>query len=124
MDRLRTHNIVLTGDRVVLRPMREDDWDILLRWNNDPDVLYCSESDTVGVRSLDEIQCLYRGVSQHAFCFIIEVDGAPIGECWLQEMNLPRVLERLPGLDLRRIDIMIGEKDCWAAAWALKLSVC
>jgi RimJ/RimL family protein N-acetyltransferase len=63
------------------------------------------------------VQGVYRGTSQHAFCFVIEADGIPIGECWLQAMNQPRVSDRLPGLDLRRIDIMIGEKDRWGRGY-------
>ena len=35
-----------------------------------------------------------------------------MGECWLQEMNVERVLRRYPGLDCRRIDIEI-QKDFW-----------
>jgi formate dehydrogenase subunit beta len=38
--------------------------------------------------------------------FIIEFEGAPIGECWLQRMNLKRILRLYPGIDCRRIDMM------------------
>jgi RimJ/RimL family protein N-acetyltransferase len=62
---------------------------------------------------LEQVKRIYRGVCQHAFCFIIEFEGKPVGECYLQEMNLKRILEALPGQDLRRIDIMIGEKELW-----------
>jgi RimJ/RimL family protein N-acetyltransferase len=93
--------------------MAEDDWDNLLRWYNDPEVLYFSEGDDVSSRSLEEIQGIYRGVSREAFCFIIELEGKPVGECWLQRMNLARILAKYPGLDLRRIDLAIGEKGCW-----------
>ena len=44
---------------------------------------------------------------------MIEYAGRPIGECWLQEMNLERILKRRPGQDCGRIDITIGEKDYW-----------
>jgi hypothetical protein len=36
---LRPHAVTLRGERVVLRPMTEGDWGVLLRWNNDPEVL-------------------------------------------------------------------------------------
>ena len=116
--RLRAHEVVLTGRRVVLRPMTEDDWPVLLRWNQDPDVLYFAEGDDVRSHSLGDVQAIYCGVSQRAFCFVAEGAGllrpaGPIGEGWLQEMNLPRLLERFPGEDLRRIDLMIGEKGFW-----------
>ena len=93
--------------------MTECDWDTLLRWNSDPEVLYYSDGDDVTAYTLDDVQGIYRSVSQSAFCFIIELDGRPIGECWLQDMNIERILQRYPELDCRRIDIMIGEKECW-----------
>lgn len=37
----------------------------------------------------------------------------PVGECWLQRMNLDRVLSLYPGQDCRRIDLMIGDKQYW-----------
>lgn len=54
---------------------------------------------------------MYRSVSQNAYCFIIEYDSDPIGECWLQKMNLKRIINKFPDCDCRRIDIMIGEKE-------------
>ena len=93
--------------------MTEDDWDDLLRWNNDPDVMRYADAGPFQVSTLANIQQIYRWVSTHALCFVIEFDGAPIGECWLQQMNLQRILDQFPEKDLRRIDIMIGEKDKW-----------
>jgi len=93
--------------------MTENDWDVLLKWNSDPKVLYYCEGDDVISYSLEQIQEMYRRVSQNAFCFITEVDGSPIGESWLQRMNLDRILAKYPGKDCRRIDLMIGEKDLW-----------
>ena len=111
--RLREHHVRLQSERVTLRPMTEDDWDILLKWNSDSEVLYYAEGDDVDSYSLAQIQGMYREVSQTAFCFIGEVEGRPIGECWLQEMNLDRILTRYADLDCRRIDLMIGEKGLW-----------
>ena len=111
--KLREHQITLQGKGLVLRPMTEDDWDILLKWNSDPEVLYYSEGDNITSRNLEEVQGIYRWVSQTAFCFMIEVGGMPIGECWLQRMNLERILEKYPNADCRRIDLMIGEKAFW-----------
>jgi RimJ/RimL family protein N-acetyltransferase len=110
---LRTHSVTLYCGDTVLRPLTERDWALLLRWNNDPEVLYYSEGDDIQAYSLDDVQSVYRGVSQRALCFVIEQGGLPIGECWLQEMNLPRLLAAFPGHDLRRIDISIGEKEYW-----------
>lgn len=88
MGKLKGHRITLRGktaqgQNIELRPMTEGDWDILARWNNDPDVLYYAEGDDVTSRKLEEVQDMYRSVSHQAFCFIIELDGKPIGEGWL-----------------------------------------
>ena len=45
--KLREHTITLGSEKVILRPMTEADWDILLKWNSDPQVLYYSEGDDV-----------------------------------------------------------------------------
>lgn len=37
----------------------------------------------------ETVRLKYGGMSQEAFCFIIEVNGVIIGECWLQPMNKP-----------------------------------
>jgi hypothetical protein len=91
--------------------MTEDDWDLLLEWNSDADVLYFAEGDHVTSRSRPEVQAIYRHTSQSAYCFIAEAEGRAVGECWLQHMNLPRILARYPEADCRRIDLLIGEKD-------------
>jgi RimJ/RimL family protein N-acetyltransferase len=101
--------------------MTEADWDVLLRWNTDPEVLYYCEDDDVTSRTLEEIQGIYRQVSQTAFVFVSELDGVPVGECWLQEMNLAEILSRYPGKDLRRIDLTIGEKKLWGKGWGTKI---
>jgi len=93
--------------------MTEDDWDILLKWNSDPEVLYWTEGDDVTSYSLEDVQGIYRGVSRNAFCFMIEFEESLIGECWLQKMNLERLLEQFQDKDCRRIDLMIGEKQFW-----------
>ena len=110
---LATHQITLHGSRIRLRPLTEADWPDLFRWNSDPEVLYFSEGDQVQAYTLPEVQAIYRSVSQSALCFIIESGGRPVGECWLQRMNLERILREYPGQDLRRIDLLIGEKTLW-----------
>jgi len=115
---LKVHNYRLkgktaSGETVVLRPMTESDWPLLVKWNNDSDVLYYSEAEEVQGWPLDTIQEIYRSVSQNAYCFIVEYHDTPVGECWLQKMNLPDIAQAFPELDTRRIDIMIGEKDYW-----------
>ena len=113
MERLKTHAVTLRSENVLLRPMDEDDWELLMKWNNDPEILHFVEGDEVTQRRLEEVQQIYRSVSQNAFCFIIEFNGASIGECWLQRMNLERICKQYRGQDGRRIDIVIGEKAFW-----------
>ncbi len=118
MSKLKEHKISLRnktvqGHYIKFRPMTEGDWGILFKWNNDPDVLYYAEGDNVTSRKLEDVQHIYRSVSQQAFCFIVELDEKPVGECWLQQMNLKRILQRYPDLDCRRIDLTIGEKQYW-----------
>ena len=98
---------------MLLRPLTEDDWAPLLTWNNDPQVLEFAEGDDVQSRTLDEVQRIWRSISVNAHCFLMERDGAPIGECWLQRMNLQRLAARHPGEDVRRIDIAIGVPALW-----------
>jgi RimJ/RimL family protein N-acetyltransferase len=99
---LRAHQIRLQDGELVLRPMTEEDWALLLAWNNDPEVLYFSDGDDVSGRSLDKVQRIYRSVARTALTFVIEVDGRPIGE------------------DLRRVDLAIGEKALWGHGYGTR----
>ncbi len=111
--KILTHDVTLHGPRVLLRPLTEDDWAPLLTWNNDPEVSEFAEGDDAQSSTLDDLQGIYRAISANAYCFLMELDGEPIGECWLQHMNLQRVLARHPGEDVRRIDIAIGVPALW-----------
>ncbi len=93
--------------------MTEQDWDTLLPWSNDPEVMAFADGGPFKVSTVEDIQHIYRWISTHAFCFMIEVENQPIGECWLQQMNLKQVIDQAPSEDHRRIDIMIGEKSLW-----------
>ncbi|NLI99373.1 GNAT family N-acetyltransferase [bacterium] len=120
MEVLRKHDVVLEtstsrGLALRLRPMTEGDWEVLHKWNSDPDVLYWSEEDDIECWQLEDMIGMYRMVSERAYCFIIEAEGKPIGECWLQQMNLEEISARFPDKDVRRMPIMIGEKDYWGS---------
>jgi RimJ/RimL family protein N-acetyltransferase len=118
MTRLPGQGIVIEtsasdGMRIRLREMTEADWDVLYKWNNDPEVSYWYEEDASGW-SLEDMKNKYRSVREKGgFCFIAEAEGKPLGECWLQPMNIKDISEKHPGKDLRRIDLMIGEKAFW-----------
>ena len=111
--KLREHNVCLKGGLITLRPMMEDDWPLVEKWETDPEVLFWSDGDNVTTRTPEEVRVIFRTVSQQAYCFIIESEGRPIGDCWLQKMNLPEILGKYPGKDCRRIDLAIGEKGLW-----------
>jgi RimJ/RimL family protein N-acetyltransferase len=120
MNIIRTHDITLYGgtdeNRIVLLPLSDEHLPLLYKWNADPEILYWTEGGKDVEMSYDEdtVHDIYGGASQNAFCFLVEVNGKPIGECWLQKMNLPNVLAMYPGgCDVRRIDIAIGEKTMW-----------
>lgn len=84
-----------------------------MKWNSDAEILFFTEGDNVAEYRFEQVQQIYRFVSQNAFCFITELNGVPIGECWLQEMNLERILSQYSNQDCRRVDLMIGEKTLW-----------
>jgi len=112
MMELKEHNHRLDGQRVVLRPLTEGDWQVIVRWETDPEVIYWADSDPKETRTLEEVQYIFRLVSQNAYCFVVEIENMPIGSCWLQRMNIEEILKKYPGSDCRRIDLAL-RKDLW-----------
>ncbi|MBE5761263.1 MAG: GNAT family N-acetyltransferase [Clostridiales bacterium] len=99
---------------VELVPLTDEHLPLLYKWNSDPEVLYYADSDIVESYSQETVNSIYSNVSKNAFCFLIKANGIPIGDCWLQKMNINKVLEKYPaGTDVRRIDMCIGEKSYW-----------
>lgn len=127
MPVIRTHDITLCGGsdthNIVLRPLSDEYLPLLYKWNADLEVLYWTEGEDVqDPYSKEMVHLIYGGVSQSAFCFLIEVDDIPIGECWLQEMNVPSVTDLYPArTDVRRIDLLIGEKNYWGRGIGTKV---
>ena len=121
MSIIRAHDITLKGEGggqgIVLRPLTDAHLPLLYRWCADPEVLYWTEggeADEALSYPPETVDMIYGGVSREAYCFLIEAEGAPVGECWLQRMNLPYIREMYPaGTDVRRIDLSIGEKAWW-----------
>lgn len=109
--RLRAHDVTLRTGPVVLRPLTEDDWDLVVGWWNDPDIASYADAEP-SKYTVRQVQEIVRGISNNAYCFVIEFERRPVGECWLQAMNLERILRRNPGVDCRRIDLEI-EKAYW-----------
>jgi hypothetical protein len=54
--KLRKHDVTLIGSRITLRPLTEDDWDILLAWCSDP-----TEGDDARGHGLAQVQEICRG---------------------------------------------------------------
>lgn len=121
MGVITTHGIFLTGacgqTKIVLRPLTDEHLPHLYRWCADPEVLYWTEGgeeDPSLSYGPEVVHMIYGGVSKSAHCFLIEADGVPVGECWLQRMNLPHISAMYaPETDVRRIDMSIGEKAYW-----------
>lgn len=109
----KNHNHTIQNDNIKLRPIRETDWKYLFEWNKDKEILYFSEGDDVSEYSTEETKQIYTHVSQTADIFMIEYSNEIIGECWLQEMNLNDIIEKLPKQNIYRIDLMIGKKELW-----------
>ena len=112
MSIIKTHDTTLYGGNdidIVLRPLCDEHLPLLYKWCADPEVLYWTEggiNDTDLSYGADTVHAIYGGVSQNAFCFLVEADGVPVGECWLQKMNLPEIKAMYPEtLDVRRIDM-------------------
>ena len=91
--------------------MTEDDCHLVAECWNDPDISYYADAEDRAY-SLDAVQEIVRHISRSAYCFVIEYEGEPVGDCWLQEMNLDRVLALYPDLDCRRIDLEV-ERAYW-----------
>ena len=43
--KLRKHDVTLTGSRITTRPLTEDDWDILLSWSSDPEIMHDTDGE-------------------------------------------------------------------------------
>ena len=111
-ERLREHDKTLVEGQLVLRPFTEGDWELVLPWNTDPRVLWFSDGPEIDSRTLDEVQAIYRGVSQAADVFVLEVDGRAVGDGWVQSMNLTRITAAFPAQRCARIDLKLAH-DWW-----------
>ncbi|MCL2531832.1 MAG: GNAT family N-acetyltransferase [Oscillospiraceae bacterium] len=114
---INTHNITLTRGSITLRPLCDDHAPLLVKWGSNPDVLYWTDGPDAQPQTLDDVQGIWGQVSQQGLCFLIEYEGTAIGECWLQEMHERQrninYVDEPTELDLRRIDMSIGEKAYW-----------
>ncbi len=131
--KLKKHTVTLRGPRVTLRPLSEKDWDLLIKWNNDPGVLYYSEGDDRRSWEFKELQEMYRATSRFTLLFVIEIKAEgkqrrafprgmkPIGDAWLEKMNLKYWLKKYAKKDMRRVPIFIGEKSEWGKGYGTEV---
>ena len=120
MSVIKPHGYTLSGSfggqSLMLRPLSDEHLPLLYKWESDPELLYWSEGGEDKPLSYppEAVRKKYSAVSKTALNFIVELGGRPIGNCWLQKMNLPEVKSMYPvGTDVRRIDMEIGEKEYW-----------
>ena len=75
---LRPHEVTLASGAVTLRPLTEDDWDLVVGWWNDPDIANYADAED-GEYPQAQVQEIVRGISSRAYCFIIEYEGQARG---------------------------------------------
>ncbi len=107
-ESLPTHDFILADGSLVLRPMTEDDWDTIAAWNNDPAVMWFTDNGAASKRSLKELQAIHRGISRDADLFVFELDDVPVGDGWVQRVNLDRITNAFPDRRLARIDLQLS----------------
>ncbi len=112
MERIEPHDIRMRSDRVVLRPLTEEDIVLLHKWENDPEIAG-AKGESPAERTLEKVGETYRRLSREGFCFVIEFDGVPIGYGWLKRMDASAAAPELAGKDIRQIDLTIAEKAYW-----------
>ncbi len=118
MSIIKSHDITLHGGNdqyhITLCPLTDEHLPYLYKWNADPEVLYWTEGDDIESYPPEMVHIIWGGISKNNLCFAVDVNGEIVGECWLQKMNLPNVKAMYPaGVDVRRIDMCIGEKSYW-----------
>lgn len=94
---------MIRGERVVLRPVEEQDYEDIKRWQNEPDVF--AAMDYEQPFSLDDIRDSEARARLDGYPFIIEVDGRGIGRIGLNQI---RRRDRIASLY-----VFIGEKALW-----------
>lgn len=117
MSIIQTHDVTLYGGNnidIVLRPLCDEHLPLLYKWCADIEVVYWTDGTDAQAYSTETVHDIYGRSSKGAFCFIIEADGVPIGECWLAEMYPKNIADMYSkNMDIRRIDMMVGEKAYW-----------
>ena len=114
------HQPVLSEGNLSLRPLTDDDWPLLLKWEGDPEVVHWfggaifsadqgSEED-----HLRAVKEHFTQIRQTGHLWIIQCTQKSIGWCTLvRGPGDKQVYSDFAARDCRSIEISIGEKDCW-----------
>lgn len=80
---------MLTGEKVILREVRESDLDRLTEFNNNFDIWVLADDELPSPRTREQVQAELREWMKEGIVmpFIIEVDGKIIGDCGLHHFN-------------------------------------
>ena len=119
MNIIKKHNVHINGKLkqqhdIRLIPLSDEHLPLLYKWNADVEVMCWEDGPNTKGYDKEVVHEIYEATSSSGYSFLIEVDNKAIGECLLCKMNLDYVLNRYPNTtDVRRIDILIGEKDFW-----------
>lgn len=106
-----TLNKVLNENALTLLPLCDVHLPFLVRWNQNPEIIRWVETDREKNMTEEEIRDIYVRASKDSLCFLIAFQNQPVGECWLQPVNIPEVAGQHPKLRAGRIDLLIGEEQ-------------
>jgi RimJ/RimL family protein N-acetyltransferase len=99
---------MIRGRRVALRPVEEDDYPLILRWQNHPEVWWYMDYDRPF--SLADVREDMERSRTEGFPFLITVDGRPVGRIGLNQFHRRN---RTCSLYL-----FIGEPEFWGRGYA------
>jgi RimJ/RimL family protein N-acetyltransferase len=99
---------MIEGKRVVLRPVEEEDFPLILRWQNHPEVWWYMDYERLF--ALGDIRENEERARSEGYPFVIAVNGRPIGRIGL---NGFRRRDRICSLYL-----YIGEPAFWGKGYA------
>lgn len=101
----------MEGARVLLRPVRETDLPLFLRWFNDPEVRFWLAMSEKPELTMEDEWEWYRGVKEDPchIAWVIEADGRPIGNLGLMDID--------EGNARGTLGISIGEKGEWGRGY-------
>ena len=119
MNIIKEHDVRLHGrlrelHDIRLIPLSDEHLHFLYKWNADVEVMCWEDGPSTEGYDEEEVHEIYEAASSSGYSFLIEFENNGIGECLLCKMGLDYVLKHYPDTtDVRRVDILIGEKEFW-----------